>query len=111
MVSFPFLTLDLYSEAIYCVRIAQGYFFRLNPDEGVSNFPTGYFYPFIYAFLYILSFRNKDLFILFTYIFNSLIFLLTLFVVRGFYKKYFNEESKFPLILLVLSIPFTFSFY
>ncbi len=111
MISIPFLSADVYAEAIYSVRIAEGYFFKLNPDEGFSNFPSGYLHPFVYALLYILSFKNKELFILFTYIFNSLIFLLTLSVIKNFYKKYFNEKSVFPLILLFLSIPFTYNFY
>lgn len=111
MISIPSLSADLYAEAIYSLRIAEGYFFKLNPDEGFSNFPSGYLHPFVYALFYILSSKNKDLFILFTYIFNSLIFLLTLFVVKNFFRKYFNEKGISPLILLSLSIPFTFNFY
>ncbi len=111
MISIPFLSADLYAEAIYSIKIAEGLFFKLNPDEGFSNFPSGYLHPFIYALLYLLSFKNKDLFILYTYVFNTFIFIITIFVIKNFYRKFFKEESNFPFILLILSVPFTFNFY
>ncbi|MEO0280004.1 MAG: hypothetical protein ABIN21_03915 [candidate division WOR-3 bacterium] len=111
MTSIPFLSADFYAETIYSIKIAEGLFFKLNPEEGFSNFPSGYLHPFIYALLYFLSFKNKDLFIVYTYIFNTLIFILTIFVIKNFYRKFFMEKSNIPVILLILSVPFTFNFY
>jgi|GEM_PF-4045070 len=105
------LSADVYAEAVYAIRIAEGIFFKLNPDEGFSNFPSGYLHPFIYALLYKLSFTSKELFILYIYIFNALVLLLSVFVIKRFYEKFFKEKNRLPLFLLVLSPPFVFNFF
>jgi len=105
------LSADVYAEAVYAIRIAEGIFFKLNPDEGFSNFPSGYLHPFIYALLYKLSFNNKEFFIFYIYVFNILILLLSIFVIKRFYEKFFKEKNKLPLFLLILSPPFVFNFF
>jgi len=109
--NFLLLSADAYAEAIYAIRIAEGIFFKLNPDEGFSNFPSGYLHPFIYALLYKLSFSNKNLFIFYIYIFNTLILILSIFVIKRFYEKFFKEKNKAPFFLLLLSPPFIFNFF
>ncbi|MEN3046528.1 MAG: hypothetical protein ABDH49_06075 [Candidatus Hydrothermales bacterium] len=106
-----FLSADLYAEAIYSIRISEGLIFKLNADEKISNFPPGYIHPFIYALIYLICFKNKDLFILFTYLFNTLIMVFAIFIIKKFYEKFFNEKSNFPIFFLIFSFPFFINFY
>ncbi|MEN3044664.1 MAG: hypothetical protein ABDH37_05575 [Candidatus Hydrothermales bacterium] len=111
MIEPVFLSADLYAESIYSIRISEGLLFKLNADEKFSNFPPGYLHPFVYALIYLLCLKNKDLFILVTYLFNSIIMFFTILIIKKFYEKFFSEKSNFPIFFLIFSFPFFINFY
>jgi len=96
----------LQSEAYF-----EGHPQRLHPGDASSVGTSDYLYPLLMSIGHWIGFRDKESFILWTYIYNLLLFFGSSLCLYRFFMRFFPEVTFPAIILSVLFAPIFYNFF